>query len=59
RERGYAYLTTGFFEGHPLLDALRRACFHLEYRALAYLAHWAHKPAPCIEGLPHLEVAVL
>ena len=59
RERGYAYLMTGFFEGHPLLDALRSASLHLEYRALAYLAHWAHKPASTIAGLPHLEVAVL
>lgn len=58
-DRGYAYLTTGFFEGTPLLAALKQRCFHLEYRALAYLVHWAHRPAPTVEGLPHLEVAVL
>lgn len=57
--RGYAYLTLGLFEGHPLLAVLKKRFLHLEYRALAYVAWWADKPAPVIEGLPHLEVAVL
>lgn len=61
-ERGYAYLTLGLAEGHPLSPMVRKGFRHLTYRSVLYVVHWPDGRA-AVEALddrlPHLELAVL
>ncbi|MCB9745302.1 MAG: hypothetical protein H6740_22180, partial [Alphaproteobacteria bacterium] len=60
--RGYAYLTLGMPEQHPLTPTLKKRFGALEYRSLIYLVSWAdgHAAAEGLSGrLLWPEVAVL
>jgi hypothetical protein len=60
--RGYAFATTGLAEGNPLLPAVKRAFWNIEYRSILYLVYWEDgaEAAQMLDNRPpHLEVATL
>lgn len=61
-DRGFAYLTLGLAERHPLSAVVRRTFRHLTYKSLLYVVHWPDGAgaASALDGrIPHLEMAVL